>query len=182
MTDMPPLSAGEELAPGVENDHVLALQQRLAEYGYFTDSVDGVFGESTEAAVREFQRNYGLTEDGVVGTEMWDALSRETESYAEPEAEAEAEQSATHEVGALSEDGSWMWDGEQWVPAQSGQDSDDVGTPAEGTLSEDGAWRWDGQEWQPNDQAESESEGELTPEQFQEVIAQSMTVHASGMA
>ncbi|CRK55915.1 hypothetical protein [Alloactinosynnema sp. L-07] len=178
MTDMPPLSAGEELAPGDENDHVLALQQRLTEYGYFTDTANGVFGESTETAVREFQRNYGLAEDGLVGTDMWDTLSHETQSYAEPE---QAE-SAMPEVGSLSVDGSWMWDGEQWVPAESSQEPDNVGTPV-GTLSEDGAWRWDGQQWQSTEQPESESaEGELTPEQFQEVIAQSMTVHASGMA
>ncbi|HVK23642.1 MAG TPA: peptidoglycan-binding domain-containing protein [Actinokineospora sp.] len=180
MTDMPPLSAGDELAPGDQNDHVLALQQRLAEYGYFTDSADGVFGESTEAAVREFQRNYGLTEDGVVGAEMWDTLSRDTQSYAEP---AQAE--SMPEVGSLSVDGSWMWDGEQWVPAESGQESDDVGAPAQievGTLSEDGAWRWDGQQWRSTEQESESQEGELTPEQFQEVIAQSMTVHASGMA
>jgi hypothetical protein len=34
----------------------------------------------------------------------------------------------------LSADGSWWWDGTQWLPAISG----------------DGKWRWDGQRWLPN--------------------------------
>lgn len=33
--------------------------------------LDGVFGEDTEAAVREFQRVFGLTEDGIVGKSTW---------------------------------------------------------------------------------------------------------------
>ena len=33
--------------------------------------VNGSFGESTEAAVREFQRIFGLTEDGIIGKATW---------------------------------------------------------------------------------------------------------------
>ncbi len=35
------------------------------------DTVDGVFGTSTEAAVRTFQRVFNLTEDGIIGRETW---------------------------------------------------------------------------------------------------------------
>lgn len=35
------------------------------------DTVDGVFGASTEAAVRTFQRVFNLTEDGIIGRETW---------------------------------------------------------------------------------------------------------------
>ncbi len=39
-----------------------------------TLSIDGVFGETTEQAVQNFQRILGLNDDGVVGEETWYAL------------------------------------------------------------------------------------------------------------
>lgn len=45
--------------------YIVFLQNRLQELGYLRDPVDGVFGDSTETAVRMFQRNNGLTETGV---------------------------------------------------------------------------------------------------------------------
>ena len=37
-------------------------------------SIDGIFGEATENAVRALQRQEQLTEDGIVGRNTWDAL------------------------------------------------------------------------------------------------------------
>lgn len=37
-------------------------------------SVDGGFGATTEAAVRDFQRRHGLVPDGIVGPKTWRAL------------------------------------------------------------------------------------------------------------
>ncbi len=36
---------------------------------------DGVFGEGTDSAVRAFQRQFGITPNGVVGSITWDALA-----------------------------------------------------------------------------------------------------------
>lgn len=54
------------LKAGDRGDQVKAVQQSLVEHGY-TISVDGIFGPGTEAAVRDFQRNRNLAQDGIVG-------------------------------------------------------------------------------------------------------------------
>lgn len=61
------------------NDQVAELQRRLAQLGYFNGEASGVFDYSTEAAVMQFQRDQGLTADGVVGTSTEAALRRPTE-------------------------------------------------------------------------------------------------------
>lgn len=53
---------------GVRSEAVRALQTRLKELGFFSDSVTGYFGTVTRASVRAFQRANGLTADGIVGS------------------------------------------------------------------------------------------------------------------
>jgi spore cortex-lytic enzyme len=48
-------------------EDVKALQRRLKELGYYTGSVDGVFGGGTKSAVIAFQKSNGLTADGIAG-------------------------------------------------------------------------------------------------------------------
>lgn len=43
------------------------VQTRLKKWGYYTGSVDGINGPKTIAAVKAFQKKYGLTQDGIVG-------------------------------------------------------------------------------------------------------------------
>jgi N-acetylmuramoyl-L-alanine amidase len=57
-------------------DDVAALQERLAELGFDTGRVDGVFGHLTEAALKAFQREYGLVSDGVCGPATLRALKQ----------------------------------------------------------------------------------------------------------
>ena len=69
----------EVLKRGSRGNEVKAMQYFLAFVAYFNDripniAVDGIFGPATEAAVRAFQREYGLTVDGIVGRNTWNAL------------------------------------------------------------------------------------------------------------
>ena len=43
------------------------VQSRLKKWGYYTGNVDGINGPLTIAAVKRFQKKYGLTQDGIVG-------------------------------------------------------------------------------------------------------------------
>ncbi|HEY3633090.1 MAG TPA: peptidoglycan-binding protein [Jatrophihabitantaceae bacterium] len=62
----------------VFGDDVVALQEQLLEMGYDIVRPDGVFGRRTEAALRAFQRDYGLTPDGICGPATLRALRQLT--------------------------------------------------------------------------------------------------------
>jgi len=53
---------------GQSGSEVRRVQQKLKQWGYFTGTVDGVFGQQTYDAVVRFQKKNGLTADGVVGS------------------------------------------------------------------------------------------------------------------
>lgn len=55
-------------APMQRGDDVAELQLRLGSLGFDAGRVDGIFGPVTERALTEFQRNAGLTADGIAGT------------------------------------------------------------------------------------------------------------------
>jgi N-acetylmuramoyl-L-alanine amidase len=57
-------------------DDVFALQERLLELGFDTGRPGGVFDAQTEQALRAFQREFGLTEDGICGPATLRALAR----------------------------------------------------------------------------------------------------------
>lgn len=60
---------------GSQGSVVIAIQERLVEIGYLDASqVTGYYGPSTEAAVRSFQADSGLTVDGIVGQQLLDML------------------------------------------------------------------------------------------------------------
>jgi chitosanase len=60
-------------SPPMQGDNVTALQQALANAG-INVTVDGVFGPGTDAAVKQFQTQKGLTADGIVGPATRSAL------------------------------------------------------------------------------------------------------------
>ncbi|UOQ42688.1 spore cortex-lytic enzyme [Halobacillus salinarum] len=55
---------------GATGDDVIELQSRLQYLGYYNGEIDGVFGWGTYWAVRNFQYEFGLDIDGLVGPEM----------------------------------------------------------------------------------------------------------------
>ena len=53
---------------GSRGQIVKTIQTKLKRWGYYTGSVDGIFGTQTKNAVMYFQRKNGLTVDGIVGS------------------------------------------------------------------------------------------------------------------
>lgn len=53
---------------------VKEIQTRLKNWGYYSGSVDGIYGSQTEKAVRYFQSKNGLSVDGQVGNQTLAAL------------------------------------------------------------------------------------------------------------
>ena len=78
-----PTPAPTPLADGARGDEVKIIQQRLREWGFMTDSADGIFGANTENGVKELQ-NY-LHELGELGatSEEWLMPAIEREETAE---------------------------------------------------------------------------------------------------
>lgn len=67
-------AAAELYKKGSSGATVTEIQTRLKEWGYYSGTVDGVYGSKTEAAVRYFQSSNGLTADGQVGNQTLAAL------------------------------------------------------------------------------------------------------------
>lgn len=52
---------------GSRGDEVRSIQKKLKSLGYYTGSVDGIYGTGTQSAVKAFQKSCGLTADGIAG-------------------------------------------------------------------------------------------------------------------
>lgn len=59
---------------GSTGQMVKTIQTKLKNWGYYTGSIDGIFGSKTTAAVKYFQRVNGLTADGIVGKQTAAAM------------------------------------------------------------------------------------------------------------
>ena len=53
---------------------VTQIQTKLKSWGYYTGTVDGIYGSGTERAVRAFQQKNGLTVDGKAGAQTLAAM------------------------------------------------------------------------------------------------------------
>jgi len=63
----PTPSVKEPLSIGSSGTDVNLLQARLVHLKYLNDTIDGRFGTKTAAAVSAFQKQHGLTDDGIAG-------------------------------------------------------------------------------------------------------------------
>ena len=64
------------LKRGSKGEYVTLLQTKLVNKGYSVGSagIDGDFGSGTEKAVKQFQKDHGLKDDGIVGKMTWKAI------------------------------------------------------------------------------------------------------------
>lgn len=52
---------------GSTGNEVKSIQRKLSSLGYYKGNIDGVYGSATKSAVTAFQRNCGITADGICG-------------------------------------------------------------------------------------------------------------------
>ena len=88
----------QEQAAAAARDYTLALQQDLADAGYFEGEVDGVYGPETVEAVKALQEANGLPQTGTVDKATDAALRAELEA-----AGTAADQESTTTTAALQQ-------------------------------------------------------------------------------
>ncbi len=83
--------------PLQRGERVRALQNALNAIGFDVGEADGIFGKSTDAAIRDFQEWYGLPVTGIVDAETANAIGWQLAvqitpelGYSEEEAPADA--------------------------------------------------------------------------------------------
>lgn len=52
---------------GSRGEEVRQIQKKLKELGFYSGSIDGIYGVQTQKAVKQFQKSRGLTSDGIAG-------------------------------------------------------------------------------------------------------------------
>lgn len=52
---------------GSTGNEVKSIQKKLRELGFYSGSVDGIYGSQTQSAVKKFQKSVGITADGISG-------------------------------------------------------------------------------------------------------------------
>lgn len=58
------------------NNLIFLVKQIQQKIGIADRQIDGIFGPSTEALVRQFQREHNLVPDGIIGPKTWETLDR----------------------------------------------------------------------------------------------------------
>lgn len=72
---MPSSYPGAVIGMGARGENVVKIQNELIRRGYeVSGGADGAYGSGCKAAVIQFQNDNGLTADGIVGKNTWDAL------------------------------------------------------------------------------------------------------------
>jgi peptidoglycan hydrolase-like protein with peptidoglycan-binding domain len=74
----PPVPAAESL----RSSSVRTIQERLRSLGFYTGGVDGVWGQSTQSAIQQFQQNRGLQPNGQLNPATVTAMGLSPDSLA----------------------------------------------------------------------------------------------------
>lgn len=144
-----PLNGDEpELALGDSGEFVMQLQDRLRGLKLLDKFPDGTYDSETEEAVRQMQSNIGLSNDGTVNEQTWQALDEHMTQYG---------LLYNHYAGPGNQEWDQLAEGQaDWATQDGGGQATERG----GQISEDGQYRWDGQNWLPNEQETTEQETE----------------------
>ena len=98
-------TAWTTLREGMKGTEVKQLQENLIRLGYLSGKADGSYGEQTAAAVREFQKQNGLTADGTAGEKtlkkLYGGTAKEAKATATPKTTAAAKATATQTHSTL---------------------------------------------------------------------------------
>ncbi len=78
------------LRPYMEGPDILHLQERLTSLGFYMGEIDGVYDEEVFNAIRNFQGEFGLNPDGIVGPDTWNAIGLDPDSDLPQDAEGYA--------------------------------------------------------------------------------------------
>lgn len=65
---------------GSSGSEVRQIQTKLKAWGYYTGSVDGIYGSKTVSAVKKFQQKNGLAVDGIAGAKTLSAMGIQSSS------------------------------------------------------------------------------------------------------
>lgn len=61
------VSSNEQAITVATSSYNKQIQQKLKDFGYYSGSIDGIMGVASINAIKQFQRDNGLTADGIVG-------------------------------------------------------------------------------------------------------------------
>lgn len=73
-------STGEKVVNVAADNYNTRVQQKLKELGYYNGAIDGIIGTQTVTAIKNFQRDNGLTVDGIVGPKTAELLGIDSSS------------------------------------------------------------------------------------------------------
>lgn len=68
------LAGCPKLGTGSKGKITALVQEKLNSLGYNCGKVDGINGPLTQSAIKQFQKEHNLVEDGIVGKNTWQKL------------------------------------------------------------------------------------------------------------
>lgn len=93
----------------MSGDDVRWIQQKLKEFGFHKDRVDGHFGQNTLVSVTNFQRAVGIKADGVVGPQTWSNIVNYLDKKPNP-VEEKPKSDIPFKISHMGEDGLTIYD------------------------------------------------------------------------